>query len=339
VLESDTTGMKGIFREQRQAAAEEPLRRIRHQASQAGPGKVPGVREGGAPSASPETGYYGLPLLKLPSWKWEVPAHFFTGGTAGAAGVIAGVGELCRADCRLIRDARWIAAMGGAASPLLLIADLGRPARFLNMLRIFKWRSPMSVGAWTLAVFSSSATAALLADLSGWERKTSLRVLRACSQVVTTLAGLPLASYTGVLLGATAVPVWAASVEELPILFAASGLGCAVSLLELKGHDANHALIRLGTASAATETAIAVRSMVQHNPALAAIRSGPWAWANHAGLFLAGPLPLALRLLAGSSRAKSSRRLRQAAALSTLVGSLVTRYAWLHAGRASAATS
>jgi hypothetical protein len=108
--------------------------------------------------------YYQLPLLKQPVWTWEIPAYFFVGGTAGAAAVVGAVAHATGGSPALVRDARWIAAVGGAASPALLVSDLGRPERFLNMLRVFKLQSPMSVGAWTLVAFSSGAGAAAFAD-------------------------------------------------------------------------------------------------------------------------------------------------------------------------------
>src|SRR6187401_2428458 len=92
--------------------------------------------------------------LKPPVWTWEIPAYFFVGGVAGAAAVIAGLARFAGADSLLIRDAQWIAGAGAAVAPLLLISDLGRPTRFLNMLRVFKPQSPMSIGAWTLVLFS-----------------------------------------------------------------------------------------------------------------------------------------------------------------------------------------
>ena len=101
--------------------------------------------------------YHGFPLLKKPVWTWEIPAYFFVGGTAGAAALIGAVAHRTGGSDALVRDARWIAAAGAALSPPLLIADLGRPERFLNMLRVFKVQSPMSVGAWTLVAFSSAA--------------------------------------------------------------------------------------------------------------------------------------------------------------------------------------
>ncbi len=110
-------------------------------------------------------GYYGLPTLKAPVWTWEIPAYFFVGGAAGAAAVIASTARLAGGRPDLVRDARWIAAIGGAISPPLLVADLGRPERFLNMLRVFKLQSPMSVGAWTLVAFSNASAAATFCDL------------------------------------------------------------------------------------------------------------------------------------------------------------------------------
>src|SRR5712691_2949745 len=106
--------------------------------------------------------YYDLPLLKKPVWTWEIPVYFFVGGAAGASAVIGIAAQLAGADKRLVRDARWIAAIGANLSAPLLIADLGRPERFLNMLRVFKPQSPMSVGAWILSGFGASAMGAVL---------------------------------------------------------------------------------------------------------------------------------------------------------------------------------
>ena len=102
--------------------------------------------------------YYDVPLLKAPVWTWEVQVYFFVGGAAGAAAVIANVARWTGANAALARDARWIAATGGPLSAGLLAAlrIFGRPERFVNMLRVFKPQSAMSVGSWTLAAFSAS---------------------------------------------------------------------------------------------------------------------------------------------------------------------------------------
>src|SRR5438445_4384962 len=129
---------------------------IRREAEQTGKVKLSGIRPAGAPfpKASPETGYYGVPMLKPPRWTREIPVYFFVGGAAGAAAVIGAIAHYTGADRKLVCDARWIAAAGSVLSPALLIADLGRPSRFLKMLRVFKPQSPMSVGAWTWVGFS-----------------------------------------------------------------------------------------------------------------------------------------------------------------------------------------
>lgn len=246
--------------------------------------------------------YYDLPLLKPPVWTWEVPTYFFVGGAAGAAAVIAVAAQVTGGDEKLVRDARWIALIGAVASGPLLISDLGRPERFLNMLRVFKPQSPMSVGVWTLTAFAGASTAAVLLP---W------KTLRDISAIAAAATGLVMATYTGVLLGVTAIPLWKEHADFLPVHFGASALGSAVSLLELRGHRSD-ALHSLGAAAAAFESA------------------ADFALANDTKLLrmagaLSGPVPFVLRLFGK----------RKAAAAATLVGSLLTRFAWVEGGKAS----
>lgn len=277
-------------------------------------------------------GYYGLPLLKAPVWTWEIPAYFFVGGTAGAAAVVGATARAAGASDALVRDARWIAAAGAAASPLLLISDLGRPERFLNMLRVFKVQSPMSVGVWTLVAFSTAAGAAAFADLvdRSSHGRVPVRVVGNAAEVLSAASGLVLSTYTGVLIGATAIPVWSKNVRLLPLHFGASSVGAAVSLLELFGHR-NAALNRLGTGAATVETIIGLSLEMSGERAMDPIKHGRSGLVTRAGGILSGPVPLALRLLA--PRSPSGRRL---AALATLAGSLLTRIGWLEAGQQSA---
>ena len=244
--------------------------------------------------------YYGLPLLKPPVWTWEVPTYFFIGGAAGAAAVLGAAAQIAGANEKLVRDARWIAAIGANLSTPLLIADLGRPERFLNMLRVFKPQSPMSVGAWTVAIFGGASTAAVFAPG---------KPLRDAFAGVAALSGLVMATYTGVLLGATANPLWKEHVRLLPVHFGASALGSAVSLLELRGHR-DPALNALGLGASLFESAADVA--LEDKTALLRI----------AGT-LAGPVPFLLRLFGK----------RKAAAAATLLGSLATRFAWIEAGK------
>jgi hypothetical protein len=285
--------------------------------------------------ATAETGYYNLPALKAPAWTWEVPIYFFTGGAAGAAAVLASVAKRRATNHKFVRDAQWLAAIGGAISPALLIADLGMPSRFLGMMRVFKIQSPMSVGSWTLMTFSSSAAA--IAMLSEIERRTGRRVpiLSKAAEVASVLSGLVLATYTGVLIGATAIPAWNENISTLPVHFAASGLSAAVAILELRGHH-TAPLNKLGIGAAAIETFTGARLELHREPASETLRTGRTGLSMRAAGLLSGPVPLFLRLLSLGASRRRRIQLRDAAALSALAGSFVTRMAWVHAGRASA---
>lgn len=310
---------------------ERRLVELREQARH-GPLTDPGVRPAGAPMPMVDAGYYGWPLLKPPVWTWEVPVYFFVGGAAGAAAAIAAVARAAGAPAALVRDARWIALGGAFVSAPLLVSDLGRPERFLYMLRVFKPQSPMSVGVWTLVAFSGAAAASVAGGLAQRHgtRGGIVASLSATADAVSAATGLLLATYTGVLIGATAVPVWARNVALLPIHFGLSGLGAAASLLELLGHR-HRALRAIGIGVAAGESAIGgyleSRDESVYRP-LTHGRSGALA---RVGSLLAGPVPLALGLFAGRSR--TARRLVVG---SMLAGSLLTRLAWVAAGKDSA---
>jgi hypothetical protein len=275
--------------------------------------------------------YYGYAPLKAPVWTWEVPAYFFVGGAAGAAALIGAVARRTGANDALVRDARWIAAAGAALSPPLLISDLGRPERFLNMLRVFKWRSPMSVGAWTLVAFSNAAAAAAFADLAHrtTDGRLPVRIVADAAEVLSSATGLVLSTYTGVLLGATAIPAWSSNAALLPVHFGASGLASAVSMLELLGHR-DRALNAIGIGTALVETAMAVHVEMSRHPAMRVMQDGSAGALGRAAGVLSGPVPLMLRIMGGRSRAA-----RRVAALSTIAGSILTRVAWVAAGKAA----
>jgi hypothetical protein len=322
------------------AASEARLLAIRQEAERRGVVVAAGAKPPGAPfpKASPEAGYYGIPLLKKPGWTWEVPLYFFVGGAAGAAAVIGAMANWSGADRRLVRDARWVAALGGPISTGLLIADLGRPARFLNMLRVFKVQSPMSVGAWTLSAFATASAASAFAEAidRAYGGLVPVRVLGNAAEALAASTGLVMSSYTGVLVGATVIPVWNQNVRTLPLHFAASGVGSAVSILELLGHDDSHALNVLGLGAAAYESYEGLNIEWQHpTPANEPLRHGLSGWVTRSGGVLSGPVPLLLRLASFSTRGETARNFRRAAAMSTLVGSLITRFAWIMAGRVS----
>jgi len=282
---------------------ERRLDELREEAALRGRVEGPGIRPPGAPFPT----YYGLPLLKQPVWSWEVPLYFFIGGAAGASSVIAVV-----AGSRVARRARIHAAIGALLSAPLLISDLGQPKRFLNMLRVFKPQSPMSVGAWTVTAFGGFACGAAIFDS---------RILGFGAAVT----GLVMCTYTGVLVGVTSIPAWSTNARLLPAHFGASALASATSLLELRGHD-DRALNTLAMLAAAFETATGAMIEMDRRRATEPLRHGASGTTMRIAGFFSGPVPLILRLL----------RKRKAAAASAILGSLITRIAWVEAGRVSA---
>lgn len=173
--------------------------------------------------------YYGIPVLHEPVWMGTIAAYFYTGGLAGmsamlgTAAQLSGGGEMRS----LVTKTRWIATAGAAISTVLLISDLGRPERFLHMLRVFKLSSPMSMGSWILSAFSAAAGASAVLPYG----PRIFRPLAGVCGVAAGLLGLPLAAYTGVLIVQTAVPVWRDPLWS--VLALCSGTAAAGSLLGL----------------------------------------------------------------------------------------------------------
>jgi hypothetical protein len=252
--------------------------------------------------------------------------------------VVGAIADYTGADRKLVRDARWLAAAGAVISPALLVSDLGRPERFLNMMRVFKPRSPMSVGLWTLLGFSGGAAAAAFAGFmrERYGPSLPLRVLENAGQVASLAFGLPFSNYTGVLIGATAIPVWNENAGNLPLHFGASGVSAAVGLLELMGHQKNRALQALGLGAAMIECWEAWRVESRQLHRIDPLKHGTSGALVRAGGALSGPLPTALRTLGMVAGKNHSRRLRRWASISAVAGSLLTRIAWIHAGHVSA---
>ena len=313
-----------------QSPSEKRLEDLRDQAWKEGvvPGK--GVDVAGGPIPC-KPGYYGQPVVKPPVWTWEIPLYFFMGGTAGMSAVIAS-GALIFHHVDLARVAMWVAAIAGAIlSPILLIMDLGRPRLFLNMLRVFKHRSAMSMGAWILSLFGACAVPGLIAlelythQIFPGALDQLLRVLAGIFIFASSIFGTLLATYTGVLIGATAIPAWFLHRVLLPIHFGTAGLGSAAALLELLGHRIP-ALNLLGFYAAAVETALSIWLRVdKHGVADRAIHEHGSGWLIRIGEILTGPLALALRFFS----------VVPLAALSFLIGALVSRVGWIAVGKVS----
>jgi len=167
--------------------------------------------------------YYGRPVIKKPVWTWEIPWYLFTGGLTGASSTLAAGARLAGNE-RLARRAALTALGGTFVNPALLVADLGRPERFLNMLRMLKVTSPMSVGSWILSAHGGVATLAGLTELTG----RAPRLGRA-SELAAGAVGTALATYTALLVGDTAIPVWHEGRRELPFVFAGGAMASAGS--------------------------------------------------------------------------------------------------------------
>lgn len=289
------------------------------------------------PRASAQTGYYGIPLLKEPQWNPAIPVYFFVGGAAGAAAVFAEVARLTGQAPELVRDARTIAAAGSLLSPALLVADLGVPSRFLYMLRVFKLRSAMSVGVYIVTGFGNAAIAAKAAGLLNQRSPSAIfRAIEGAAGFAASLLGLGMATYTGVLIGATNIPAWNENIKTLPVHFAMSGMGAATSTLELMGHDRSRALNVLGMASAAIETIEGISIEINPRRANDPLKHGKSGAIVRAGGLLSGPLPLLFRIASVFAGEQTSRKLRRAAAFSSIAGSVLTRFGWVSAGHASA---
>jgi hypothetical protein len=165
--------------------------------------------------------YYGRPVLKEPVWQPVIPWYFFTGGLAGASSILSLVARLGGNET-LARRSLYVGAAADLVSPALLVSDLGRPERFLNMFRVFKVTSPMSVGSWILGVSGGASTTAALLEATG-----KLKPVKYAAELVSALSGAPLATYTATLVSNTAIPVWHEARKELPFLFGSSAVASA----------------------------------------------------------------------------------------------------------------
>jgi formate-dependent nitrite reductase membrane component NrfD len=291
--------------------------------------------EGGAPfdvytsvpGRDSET-YYDRPVLKEPVWIWAVPAYFYTGGTAGAAAVLAAAAQVLDREelDGLIRRARWIASAGTALGTALLIVDLGKPGRFLNMLRVFRASSPLSVGSWILA--PASMLAAGSAVLPG--------PLGDAAGLGAGALGAPLSGYTGVLLTNTAVPVWEQARRTLPPLFVASAASGAVALLDLFDLTVReHRLVwHFGVAAKAAELALAQELEKEVSKVERVAR--PLREGLSGALWRAAKALTATSLGASVVPIGSKRTRRKVSGVLGTAGAVALRFALWQAGKASA---
>lgn len=312
-------------------------------------------RPGNGPGSENDValGYYGLPVIHHAHWKWHIVAYMFLGGMSGTSAALAACAQFAggRAGARLATTATAVSFVSLLPCPILLILDLGRPARFLNMVRVFRPSSPMSVGSWGLMGFSTAislATALQLARHFVPLRHRSVWVgLAATERVVSTLAGIGglfLAGYTGTLLAATAVPLWSRQPALLGPLFlssaAASGtaaVGAIVALGPEPDPELEEGLRRLECLVGLAEGIALTAWLYALGPTARPLMRGRLAPLTRRGVAGAG---VTLPLILGAVSTLLPRPLRRAAtvvsATLTLVGGYSLRFVVIHGGRESA---
>jgi formate-dependent nitrite reductase membrane component NrfD len=300
-------------------------------------------RGGGDKAMVPEatfSSYYGRPVIKETVWGPDIPAYLFLGGLAGASSTLA-AGAHLTGHAELARAAKAGAAGAISLSMVALVHDLGRPLRFVNMLRVLKVTSPMSVGTWILSGYTPMALAAAAAAMTGKLPRTGLAATLAAAAL-----GPAVASYTGVLLGDTAAPAWHEAHRELPFVFigsaatAAGGLGLLAVRPQQSGQAARLAVLG-GTGELIAKSLMMRRlgttaKTYRHGrPGALLAAADMLIAAGLAGTVLAGPV------LAGRSRlvvplAGRNRLVAPLAGAALMAASALTRFGIFEAGRVSA---
>jgi Polysulphide reductase, NrfD len=270
--------------------------------------------------------YYGRPVLKEPVWKTpDVPGYLFLGGVAGASSVLGGFAH-ATGNRELARASKAGAGVAIALSSVALVHDLGRPSRFLNMLRVFKLSSPMSVGSWLLAVYGPVAGAAAASAVTGWLPRAG-----AAATAGGAVLGSGIATYTAALLCDTAVPAWHDGHREMPYLFAGSAASAAggFGLLAVSPARSGQAA-RFAALGGATE--LTAKHLMTH-------RLGDTAEPYHSGRpgrLLQAAEALTVAGVAGALLGRRSRVATKAAGLALMTASALTRFGIFEAGQASA---
>ncbi|HEU4674829.1 MAG TPA: NrfD/PsrC family molybdoenzyme membrane anchor subunit [Motilibacteraceae bacterium] len=273
------------------------------------------------------TSYYGRPVIKAPQWEpLDIAGYLFLGGLAGASSVIAAGAEASgRPGLARVGKLGGLGAI--SVSFVALVHDLGKPARFINMLRVFKPTSPMSMGTWILSVYGPLAGVAAVTDVTGWFPR-----IGKAATVGAAATGPAVAAYTAVLIADTAVPAWHEGYREMPFVFvgsaaaAGAGLGMLAAPLAENGPARRAGVLGAAvelTASRLLERRVGETAEVYHSG------KGGTLMKVAQGLTLAGAVGGAL--LGGRSRVAAA-----ASGAALLAASACTRFGIFHAGVASA---
>ncbi|UIJ33705.1 NrfD/PsrC family molybdoenzyme membrane anchor subunit [Allobranchiibius sp. GilTou73] len=284
-----------------------------------------------SPRRGPEdkfTSYYGRPILKPPTWEpLDIAGYLFAGGLAGASSALAAGAELTGRPA-LVRSTRLTALGALGVSFVALVHDLGRPARFVNMLRVAKPTSPMSMGSWLLTMYAP------LVGLAAGAELVPLPLLRRVAPVAgrgAAVLGAGVATYTAVLIGDTAVPTWHDAHRQLPFVFAGSaaasagGVASALTPLAQSGPAR-----RVAVAAAVAELAATTAMERSGHLSMETLHEGRARSLMTAAKGLTGGGALVLGALGGRYRAAAA-----VGGLALAAGSVCLRFGIFEAGRAS----
>ncbi|GAB2874770.1 NrfD/PsrC family molybdoenzyme membrane anchor subunit [Nocardioides pacificus] len=284
------------------------------------------------------TSYYGRPIVKASPWKAEIPAYLFTGGLAAGSSLLAAGAQSTGRDA--LRRSGRLGAIGALGlSMFALVHDLGRPSRFVNMLRVMKLTSPMSVGTWILSIYGPFAGAAAAAEVAAMlpertRRTTPVRLLETAGGPAGLLAGLfapPVAAYTAVLLSDTATPSWHAAYKELPFVFVGSAAAASGGFAMLTAPTAQTLPARRFAAGGAL-LELAMEHRMEQSMGITAepLHQG------EAGRLMTAAKVLTAAGAAGTLLAGRSRGVAVVSGLALMAGSACTRFGVFEAGQESA---
>lgn len=294
--------------------------------------------------------YKDVPILKQPTWHNEVAAYFYFGGMSAGAAMIGSIADVVGGERnkRMARTAHYVSLATLIPCPPLLIDDLGYPARFHHMMRIFKPSSPMNLGSWALLIHGAGATVTVMRMLAG-EGKLPIvgPLLKLFPERLLAALGLPssfvLAGYTGVLLGTTSIPVWFNS-PLLGALFMASAFSTGAAATSFIGlltgrHETrpeHTEFATIGLLSGATELALLGAYVATSDGAARPLTHGKASPLLKAALatLVTSAVMEAVALGLGANGGRTVATIASAAALA---GAAMMRWSVVLAGRESAA--
>ena len=279
-------------------------------------------------------------MVRAPEWEMYIVWYFFLGGIAGGAYFAAAIADNFggRRDREIARIGYFIAFPLALICGALLILDLGTPSRFLNMLRMFKFWNPMSIGSWGLGAFGAFAFLSAVLSLGDSEARLALR--RNVAKVGSVF-GFFLAAYTGVLLSTTAQPIWGDS-RLMGALFLASGASTGLASIAVvsyfKGANLGESWSKLKKADSfamVVELVLLFALVLMLGPAADPVTKGRFALPFWGGLVALGlVVPLALSFVkAGAGKERTAGGTLAIASVLVLIGGFLLRYVIIMAGQ------